>query len=352
MTKSKAISAMYVEEGAQAKGKIGVLVFFTMGEVAVPIEAMETYWQKNKLPERWKPRIPDGYNAFMRTCSGDNTAIWEEMDDKEAREFEETMGLKEGSVKTAYLTVRVAGRNDEYILIRRVWLQDGEKEIKPTHPNLARLTYQPEEDRIDVVPFPEYDDKKLVKKIKAIANEHYQWEKSIINGPRHRTMLRELMGEMGGVPFMGKDGSWFLPARGEEPLDRLEGYIDEVVMTYKLTGHSTRIMTIDAVDSEKMRNQIAEDVATEVQARWEELNSDIVSLLTRSSEDDSDARKQTLARKLEAKLAEAEALGLKMEMYEQMLERRVKMNLQAIKSPRPLKGRTKALVDAINQGRR
>jgi hypothetical protein len=343
---------MYVETAEKAKGKIGSLVFFTMGEVAVPVAEMEKYWERNALPERWMPRKPDGYNAFMRTCSADNTAIWDILDVGEAKELEKALGLSEGAVRSSYITVKVAGRNDEYVLVRRIWLQDKDQEIKPAHPNVCRLVYKAEEDRIDVAPFPEYDDKKLVQAIKDIANEHYQWEKSIVNGPRHRTMLRDLLAELGGVPFMGKDGSWFLPTQGEEALNTIEQYIDSVVAQYKRTGYNTAIMTIDAVDSEKMRNQIAEDVANQVATQWEELNDEVLALLTRSSEEDSDARKATLERKLELKLRQAQALGAKMEQYESMLERRVKMNLSAIRSPRPLRGRAKAIVESINQERR
>lgn len=324
-------------------GKVGVLASWSFGAIEVPIDVIDAFWDKqNVLDDYLKPKAPSAGDAYMNTCSAENIAIWNEIDEDTVTNFEKKYGQK---VRVQYITLPTKDRSNEYILARRIWvLSEDETEITPEHPNVARLKFDNQNDRIEVVPFPAFAKSKVVEVITKIANDEYQRQKKVVNGTRHRQAMYRLISEVNGVPYGYGQGTAFIPNKGEDKLRMFRDYVVNVANGYGTTAHRCGFMTTTVIDSDEERRNIAESVKNEVQKQYDKLLDDTVKLLANKTGELSDKAQASIEKRIEERMADVGRLNAMKEDYEKILGEKIVIEQLAVTLPDNVSGRVSAMV--------
>jgi hypothetical protein len=337
--------------GGKETERLGYVVLFTVGSVEVPHAEIKEWWAKQDvLSEAQMPRKPTAIDAFRNTCSMENINIWERVDADLIKENEAYFKEKGTQVRVEYLTTPNPNNRDEYVVTRRVWIQpvgnEDAKMVVPEYPNVVRLRYDNQKDEIDTIPFENYIGSDVVVDIDRVANEEFQRQKTIVNGTRHRNLIRNVIEECGGIHLLGSGGTYFLPADGYAKLEKLDQYFDEVVSRkeYATTGHRCDIMTLDAFDDEKMRQRIEDDVASEVTAQYNALLDDTLEYLEKNAAKESDKEQAIIQRSLDARLKNAERIGILKDKYERMLGVKITVEQAVRDAPKNMTGRAAAVM--------
>jgi hypothetical protein len=336
-----------VKKGAK-EGIIGVLASWTFGSVEVPTEEIDRFWNDQSVLQDWlKPTAPSAPDAYANACSQDNVGIWKGMDEEAINKAEKDYGVK---VRTEYLTLPTKDGSNEYILTRRLWvLDEEEQEVTPEHPNIARLKYNNQTDKVEVIPFPDFKASKIVKVIEKIANDEYQRQKKVVNGTRHRQAMYRLINEVGGVPYGYGQGMAFIPNTGMEKLAMFQKYAQEVAGQYSTTGHRCGFMLTTVVDADEERKNIAESVRNEVQKRYDSLLEDTTKYLMNQKADLSGKRLEAVEKRIEQRVEESNRIGILKEQYEQMLGIKIQVERQVINIPDNMSGRAAAMVMQMSE---
>jgi len=370
-------SDLAVKQGGDGRGAIGQIVLVSFGDLAVPVEKMTDHWERSGMPETWMPEIPTPLEAFQTACSDENAHIWDALSASNADMIEQWTRLYGGKVSIRYITLPTKGKKGEYILEQRVWVTAGEgeeKRITPQHPNIARLVFNKDADKVDVVAFPEFQGDPLLLNVEGVINEEYEYQKVIVSGRRHTRVLREvIMEDLNAVSLMGKGGVWFVPEDGREELDKFYIYLTEVAAQYKLTKFPTDMIGHNVYLDKDIQRRVAEDVRLEIEDRWEKLNDDLFKLLNRDvaderrraeieameAKDEADAariakmfeeldrRKDRVEAMIERKREEVQRMGRKIEDYEKLLVTKIKVERVSRTIPEGADGRAKMLADAV-----
>lgn len=324
-------------------GKIGVLASWSFGAIEVPSDVIDAFWDKqNVLDDYIKPKAPSPGDAYMNTCSAENIAIWDEIDEDSIDRFEKKYGQK---VRVQYITLPTKDKSNEYILARRIWvLSDDETEITPEHPNVARLKFDNQNDRIDVVPFPAFAKSKVIEVISKIANDEYQRQKKVVNGTRHRQAMYRLISDVNGVPYGYGQGTAFIPNKGEERLRVFKDYIVNVANAYGTTSHRCGFMTTTVIDSEEERKNIAESVKNDVQKQYDKLLDDTVKLIANKTGELTDRAQASIEKRIEERMGEVGRLNALKEDYEKILGEKITIERMAVTLPDNVSGRVGAMI--------
>ncbi|MCK9601939.1 MAG: hypothetical protein M0R06_23035 [Sphaerochaeta sp.] len=330
-------------------GRIGVVLLFAVGSCEVPIGEI-TGWVLNQkeLTLEDMPNPPSRYDAFQCTCSQENSSIWNALSEKKLVALENLPGER---LNTSYITLPSKRSKDEYILERRVWTRDGEV-VAPSHPNVARLQYLGGDDAgVAVVMFDDFKDWELQQAIEEIFTREFIRQQSIVNGTRHRQALYRLIERNNGVHFLGGMSTWFVPLAGVKQVEAFQDYLNTVAAKYKTTSYPTEMRVIDAIDNTKMRNDIASDVAREVQNRYEKLLDDTQSYLEKMANKEN-VNPDKMERALASRLAQVEKMqGLRAE-YEKMLNMKINIEKKPLDSVVQVDGRAKAILLSIQEALR
>lgn len=340
--------------GGKESERLGYVVLFTVGSVEVPHDEIKEWWKtQNVLFPEWMPKKATAFAAFQNTCSTENISLWQKVDAQVMEENKEFYKEKGVQVRTEYLVVRNPQNKDEYIFTRRVWMAStnkGEdaKEVTPEYPNIARLQFDNVNDQIVTEAFPNYKGSDVIIDIDRVANEEYQRQKKIVNGNRHRALIREVIESCGGIHMMGSGGTYFIPADGYDRLEKLSEYLDEVVSNYTTTGYKTAIMTLDAFDDKKMRARIQQDVETEVSKLYDELLDDTLVYLEDNAAKDSEKDQERITKALETRLASAGRIGALKGRYEALLGAKITVKKAMANAPE-MTGRAKAVLSQMQK---
>jgi len=327
-------------------GKIGVVLLFAIGSCEVPIGEI-TGWTLNQkeLTLEDMPNPPSKYDAFQCACSQENSRIWNALSEKKLIALENLPGER---LNTTYITLPSKRSKDEYILERRVWTKDGEV-VTPNHPNVARLEYIGGDDAgVAVTMFDGFKDWELQHAIEEILTKEFERQQKIVNGARHRQALYRLIERNNGVHFLGGMSTWFVPLAGVKQVEAFQDYLNNVAAKYKTTSYPTEMRILDVIDSAKMRNDIANDVAREVQNRYEKLLDDTQSYLEKMANKEK-VNPEKMERALESRLAQVEKMqGLRAE-YEKMLNMKINIEKKPLDSVVQVGGRAKAILMSIQE---
>jgi len=350
------------------QGVIGNLVFFTFGSMLVPNKSITAWWEKQDiLPDDYKPLATVPLDAYMLTCSAENVQLWEKLDDKDAKEYEKLYGEE---VRTEYVSLPTKDGTNTYILVRRVWVpleskkgrkkaqveekaEEGTKQVQitPEHPILARLKFNLAEDRIDVTPGKGYEGLEIVEDIRKLANEEYQIQKVSVNRAHHVQALRRLIESEGGVPFGYGSGCMFVPKTGQEALETFAKYVQEVAARHTTSTHGTNIRLVPALDNEKMRQDIQDDITREVQDAYDKLLDTTLAFCRKAeAENVTEAQMKRIDEAIDRRLEDAERLNGLKKRYESLLERsiEVKRTLEDVETTE-LSGRAKAAIRQMSK---
>ena len=332
-------------------GIIGSLVFYTFGSMDVPLADVEAWWKKQViLDESVAPRKTTPSDAFMLTCSAENIEVWKKLDEENIKQFEQLYPGKNARVEFVALPAK-DGTND-YVLIRRVWLQEDKttKDLTPEHPILARLKFNAVDDCIDVVPGEKYNDVETVRQIYSVANAEYKRQKTHVNRAHHVQAFRRLIEYEGGCAFGYGSGCMFVPVQGERRLNAFAQYVEEVVQNYSKTSHTTNIRLVPALDSEKMRKDIAEDVTREVQSAYDKLLDSTLEYARKApTEGLTEAQEKRIQGSIESRLTDVEKLNGLRKRYEALLERKIVVKQAKSVLPEELSGRAKAAIRQMSK---
>lgn len=332
---------------------IGVLAFYTFGAVAVPKAEVERYWNEKAavLPQYTRPNFPSKGDAAMKTCSDENVGIYDAMDESAILEFEKQSGQR---LRTQYVSMPVKNaKNAEYVLARRIWVlgKDGKngEEITPTQPNLARLRYNNQSDRIDVIAFPQYEKSGIIAVIDRVVNAEFERQKDIVDSVRHRQAIYRLIEAAGGVTYGFQQGVSFVPNDGLPMLEAFYDYIVDVASKYSVSrSHPVDIMVTDVIDGEREKENIAKSVAKQVNDQYEKLLTDTQNYLRKQSDKVvSDKEEEKTLALLNDRLAEIGRIGLLKDKYEALLGKTIAVEQMQMNPPENLSGRASALFMAM-----
>jgi len=330
-------------------GRIGVVLLFAVGSCEVPVGEI-TGWTLNQkeLTLEDMPNPPSKYDAFQCACSQENSGIWNALSEKKLVALENLPGER---LNTTYITLPSKRSKDEYILERRVWTRDGEV-VAPSHPNVARLEYLGGDGAgVAVTMFDDFKDWELQQAIEEILTKEFERQQSIVNGTRHRQALYRLIERNQGVHFLGGMSTWFVPIAGIRQVEAFQEYLNNVAAKYKTTSYPTEMRVLDVIDNTKMRNEIASDVAREVQNRYEKLLDDTQSYLEKMANKEK-VNPEKMERALASRLAQVEKMqGLRAE-YEKMLNMKINIEKKPLDSVVQVDGRAKAILLSIQEALR
>lgn len=347
------------------EGKIGILLFFSFGSMEVPVEETAKFWKGQELLDEWlKPNEPTASDAFMLTCSQENVAIWEKIDSDTIEEYEKLTGDK---VRVEYVSLPTRDGNNEYILIRRVWVvektkkkkgkkvieEETKREISPEHNRVARLKYSKDSDEVVVVPFPEYKNTDIVEAIQKVANEEFRHQKKVINRTKHAQAFYRLVREVGGVPFGYGGGVVFVPPDGVKKVEMFRKYITTVASKYRTTSHLTGMFKNDVFDEGDIKKEIARCVAQEVSDQYKKVLESTLEYIQKQ-EWPSDPEKRTKAETrveeiLNSKIEEAGRIGVLKEKYEQLLDSKIRVERAKMEIPTNVEGRVLAALKKLDR---
>lgn len=331
------------------RGRIGVILLFAFGACEVPVKEMHKWLENQKvLTEEDMPNPPSDYSAFQCACSETNVGIWEGLSDKWVAEFEKQ--YKGTKVQMQYLTLPSPKKKDEYILERRIWLQDAKSAMTPEHPNVARLIFIEENDEIEIEMFPDFDDDddSMHNKILKTINKEYQRQKGILSDVRHRQALYKILKDVSAVKFLGGMSTYFVPEDGLPKVEAFKDYINVIVRQYKQSYYPTAMRSIDVVDSEEMRANIASDVAMQVKAAYDKLLDDTLKYLkTQEDKKDTEKQQKNVEEAMEYRLKEVGKMNALKGQYEGLLERRIEVEKISFEGTVKVTGRAKALLDEM-----
>lgn len=342
--------------GGKETERLGYVVLFTVGSVEVPFAVIKEWWEGQELlTAKQMPRKPTPIDAFRNTCSQENIQIWAGVDAQQLAENAEFFQEKGVEVRTEYITIPNPNNRDEYILERRVWVQPTDSEearmVVPEHPNIARLRYNNQKDEITTVPFENYVGSDVLIDIDRVANEEFKRQKDIVNGTRHRNLIRDVIEDCGGIHLLGSGGTYFIPADGYPKLEMLARYFEEVAgkAEYATTGHRCDIMTLDAYDDEKMRKRIQKDVEDQVSAQYAALLDDTLAYLEKNEAKTEEKDLVFIQKSMDARLANAAKIGALKEQYENLLGTKIVLTQAALKAPKNLTGRQLAMMEQMKE---
>lgn len=341
-----------VASSNETQGKIGVLAFFTFGSMEVPSKVVKQWWDGQVVLSEWlKPSDATRSDAYSNTCSAENVQIWDNIDQKAIEEYEKMFPGRK--VRVEYITLPTKDGNNDYILIRRIWIavdekQGDEQRIAPEHPKVARLHYNSKTDKIDVTPFDEYKESGIIGEVRRVANEEYRRQRKIVNRTHHAQAFRRLVYSVFGCAFGYGQGCVFIPNDGEEVLDKFAEYINQVANKHGTTTHASRIRVVPAIDTEQMRKDVAEDVAREVQKQYEDLLEDTLAYLRRQGEVD-EKKQEKIELVLADRLASVERMKVMKEQYERALEMKIAIHQAKLSVPENIGGRVKALLQQMDK---
>lgn len=330
-----------------SKGRIGAVLLFAVGSCEVPVGEI-TGWTLNQseLTLEDMPNPPSKFDAFQCTCSQENSHIWNALSEMKLVALENLPGER---LNTTYITLPSKRNRDEYILERRIWTKNGEV-VAPNHPNIARLRYEGgaggENEKLVVSMFDEFKDAELQEAIEEILNKEYQRQQGIVNGPRHRQALYRLIERHRGVHFLGGMSTWFVPVAAIRKVEAFQNYLNTVASKYKTTLYPTEMRILDVVDSEQMRKDVANDVAREIQNRYEKLLDDVQEYLEKTA---NRKKPGNIEKVLEARLKQIEKMvGLRKE-YEELLRVKINIEKKAFQPPMQVGGRVEAMLNSIRE---
>jgi hypothetical protein len=337
--------------GGRESERLGYVVLFTVGSVEVPHDEIKKWWaNQDVLPIQRMPKRPTAFDAFRNTCSMENIGLWEKVDEEQKMESEKYFGKP---VRVEYLVVSNPQNKDEYIFERRIWLPpvDGkdEKMVVPEYPNIARLRFNNQKDEIETVPFENYEGSDVIVDIDRVANDEYKRQKNIVNGNRHRGLIRDVIESCGGIHMMGGQGTYFIPADGYEKLEALVDYFDNVASKYASTSHASALMTLDAYDDEKMRKRIQQDVENEVGKMYGDLLDETLEYLEGNAAKTSEKDGERISKAIEARLASAGKINALKGQYEQLLGTKIQIKKAVASAPADISGRAKAVLNQMER---
>jgi hypothetical protein len=331
-------------------GIIGSLVFYTFGSMDVPLTAIEEWWKKQDiLDASVAPKKTTPLDAFMLTCSPENIEVWNKLDEDYIKQFETLYPGKQ--VRMEFVALPTKDGSNEYILIRRVWMQEDKttKDLTPEHPILARLKFNAVEDCIDVVPGEKFDEE-MARQIFNVANEEYKRQKTHVNRAHHVQAFRRLIEYEGGCAFGYGSGCMFVPVQGEKRLNAFAQYVEEVASRYTTTDHTTHIRLVPALDNEKMRQDIAEDITREVQGAYDKLLDQTLEFARKGTKEGlTEAQEKRIVSSIESRLTDVEKLNGMRKRYEALLERKIVVKQAKAMLPEELSGRAKAAIRQMSK---
>jgi len=334
--KGKSITA--VDSADKSKSSyIGSILLFAVGSCEVPIEAVNDWIVDQKVLQRSDlPKPPEPFDAFQCACSEENVHIWDALDQDKVMSFESD--YKGKRVTSMCLTLPAARNSNVYILERRLWLQDKKEAVAPQHPNVARLLFD-ESGKIFIEMFPEFSDKQLEDRISEIINKEFQRQKTFINGTRHRQAIYKMLEAVDSVKFLGGNSTYFVPLQGMERIESFSNYMNEVVSKYRTTAYPCEMRTIEVVDTEQRRKEIARDVAREVEVAYNKLLDDAMKFVTKNDKMSDESKEKLLERRLEA-MGKNKAL---LERYEAFIGTKITISKKPLENVN-MSGRVKDLL--------
>jgi hypothetical protein len=325
------------------KGKIGVVLMFAVGSCEVPAKEIKAWVKSQKvLAEEDLPNEPSKFDAFQCACSMENTRIWEKLNDKKLVALENLPGER---MSTMYVTLPSKSGKGEYILERRVWTKDGTV-VSPQHPNVAKLMFDGQD--VSVEMFDGFRDWELQEAIEDILKAEYERQQDIVNGTRHRQALYKLIERHRGIHFIGGMSTWFVPQSAEVQIEAFQDYLNTVASKHKTTAYPTEMRVLDVVDTEQMRQDVARDVAREVQVKYEKILDETQSYLEKVNNKEK-VNEKKMEESLISRLKQVEKMQLLKEDYERMLERKIVIEKKQLQTVVPLEGRAKAILLQIQE---
>lgn len=287
--------------------QIGSLVFHEFGGVEVPIQVAKRYFAKDPTLSRYAEEAghpiietPGDLDAFRCACSQENIQIWNNpatgLPDAEMLELETAIEAKETGQRTQhslYLSTpppRESGQQNLYVLKRRIWFRNRKGEVEwiaPADPNVAALTFREakrdesgrvlSEAGIEVIAIEPYTQ--LQGQIQRIIDAEYERQKLVYNAVRHKRAFHRIAAEAFGIRFAETMAVTFVPSEAEKVVRAYAAYLARVAARYRLTAHPIRLRVMRVFDEEEVVKALADDVAREVQTRFDKLLSDVADYL-------------------------------------------------------------------------